>query len=84
VVLADEVLTPDSSRYFDKAEAEAAPRGTTPPSFDKQIVRDYLETLAWNKTPPAPRLPDDIMIRTRRRYLELAARLDVSLQHVAT
>lgn len=75
LVLADEVLTPDSSRYWDVAEAEATPRGKTPPSFDKQIVRDYLETLDWNKRPPAPTLPDSIIEKTAARYLDLVERL---------
>jgi len=75
IVLGDEVLTPDSSRYWDAAEAEAAPRGETPPSFDKQIVRNYLETLDWNKQPPPPLLPAEIIARTAARYLELVERL---------
>jgi phosphoribosylaminoimidazole-succinocarboxamide synthase len=75
VVLADEVLTPDSSRYWDRSALEAMPRGQTPPSFDKQIVRDYLETLDWNKRPPPPPLPDDIIERTGARYREIVERL---------
>ncbi|MEE8408014.1 MAG: phosphoribosylaminoimidazolesuccinocarboxamide synthase [Myxococcota bacterium] len=75
LVLADEVLTPDSSRYWDVAEAAATPRGEPKPSFDKQIVRDYLETLDWNKKPPPPKLPTDITERTAARYLELVERL---------
>jgi phosphoribosylaminoimidazole-succinocarboxamide synthase len=75
IVLADEVLTPDSSRYWDAAEAEATAPGETPPSFDKQVVRDYLETLDWNKRPPPPRLPDEIVERTANRYRELVERL---------
>jgi phosphoribosylaminoimidazole-succinocarboxamide synthase len=75
VVLADEVLTPDSSRYWDRSALEATPRGQTPPSFDKQIVRDYLETLDWNKRPPPPPLPDDIVERTADRYREIVERL---------
>src|SRR5437868_8671448 len=64
LVLADEVLTPDSSRYWDANEAEGTTRGGTPPSFDKQIVRDHLEATGWNKTPPPPKLPADIVERT--------------------
>lgn len=75
LVLADEVLTPDSSRYWDVREVEQCPRGQTPPSFDKQIVRDYLETLDWNKAPPPPPLPDDIIERTAAKYLEVVQRL---------
>ncbi|OGR14054.1 MAG: phosphoribosylaminoimidazolesuccinocarboxamide synthase [Deltaproteobacteria bacterium RIFOXYB12_FULL_58_9] len=75
VVLADEVLTPDSSRYWDLAEAEATERGKTPPSFDKQVVRDYLETLNWNKQPPPPSLPTAIIDKTAGRYHELVERL---------
>lgn len=75
IVLADEVLTPDSSRYWDVDEAAATPRGQTPPSFDKQIVRDYLETLDWGKRPPPPPLPDEIIDRTAARYRQLVERL---------
>jgi phosphoribosylaminoimidazole-succinocarboxamide synthase len=75
LVLADEVLTPDSSRYWDANEAASTTRGNTPPSFDKQIVRDYLETLTWNKAPPPPPLPADIIDRTAARYRELVQRL---------
>lgn len=70
--LIDEVLTPDSSRYWDKEEYKV---GISPPSFDKQIVRDYLETLDWDKTAPGPRLPDDIIKRTAQRYREIADRI---------
>jgi phosphoribosylaminoimidazole-succinocarboxamide synthase len=72
VVLIDEVLTPDSSRFWP--EAEYAPGGS-PPSFDKQFVRDYLETLDWNKQPPAPALPDDVVARTAEKYLEAYEKL---------
>jgi phosphoribosylaminoimidazole-succinocarboxamide synthase len=72
LVLADEVLTPDSSRFWPAA-------GYTPggpqPSFDKQFVRDYLETLDWDKRPPAPALPDAVAARTREKYLEALRRL---------
>ncbi len=68
LTLMDEVLTPDSSRFWSKAEYQV---GTSPKSFDKQIVRDYLETLDWNKTPPAPTLPQDIVSKTADKYLEV-------------
>jgi phosphoribosylaminoimidazole-succinocarboxamide synthase len=64
----DEVLTPDSSRYWPASEY--AP-GTSPPSFDKQIIRDYLETLDWDKTPPGPHVPADLIEHTRRQYEEV-------------
>ena len=75
IVLADEVLTPDSSRYWDLSDLKATSRGQTPPSFDKQVVRDYLEGLDWNKAPPPPDLPEEILIRTRGRYLDIVKRL---------
>ena len=68
----DEMLTPDSSRWWP-AEDYAA--GSSPPSYDKQIVRDYLETLDWGKTPPGPRLPAEVIERTRARYAEALERL---------
>ncbi|MEM1411752.1 MAG: phosphoribosylaminoimidazolesuccinocarboxamide synthase [Pseudomonadota bacterium] len=64
----DEVLTPDSSRFWPADQYEA---GTSPPSFDKQIIRDYLETLAWNKTPPGPRVPEALIEHTRQQYAEV-------------
>lgn len=67
IVLADEVLTPDSSRYWP---AEGYAPGGPQPSFDKQYVRDYLESIRWNKQAPAPALPADIVERTRAKYLE--------------
>jgi phosphoribosylaminoimidazole-succinocarboxamide synthase len=67
LVLIDEVLTPDSSRFWPMAEY--AP-GRSQPSFDKQFVRDYLERIGWNKQPPVPSLPDDIVERTREKYLD--------------
>jgi len=70
--LIDEVLTPDSSRFWD---ADGYRPGISPPSFDKQIVRDYLETLDWNKTAPGPELPDAIVERTAQRYREAQRRL---------
>ncbi|WP_343064150.1 phosphoribosylaminoimidazolesuccinocarboxamide synthase [Marilutibacter penaei] len=68
----DEMLTPDSSRYWPADEYEV---GTSPPSYDKQIVRDYLETLDWDKTPPGPSLPAEVIERTRARYAEALQRL---------
>ena len=65
--LIDEVLTPDSSRFWP---ADTYAVGTSPASYDKQIVRDYLETLDWDKTPPGPWLPDEIIDRTAARYRE--------------
>ena len=67
VVLIDEVLTPDSSRFWPRAEWEP---GHGQPSFDKQYVRDYLEEIRWNKQPPVPSLPDDVIRRTREKYVE--------------
>jgi phosphoribosylaminoimidazole-succinocarboxamide synthase len=67
VLLIDEVLTPDSSRFWS---ADTYAPGSSPPSFDKQFVRDYLETLNWNKQPPAPELMPDIVVATTERYLE--------------
>ena len=68
----DEALTPDSSRFWETSKVEP---GKTPPSFDKQFVRDYLETLTWNKTAPGPELPPDVIAGTRSRYLEAFRRL---------
>ena len=68
LTLMDEVLTPDSSRFWSKADYQV---GTSPKSFDKQIVRDYLETLDWDKTPPAPVLPKHIINKTAEQYLEV-------------
>jgi phosphoribosylaminoimidazole-succinocarboxamide synthase len=67
VILVDEVLTPDSSRFWAKDLYEP---GHAQPSFDKQFVRDYLETLDWNKQPPGPVLPDDVVTRTSEKYIE--------------
>jgi phosphoribosylaminoimidazole-succinocarboxamide synthase len=67
IVLIDEVLTPDSSRFWPKAQYEP---GHGQPSFDKQYVRDYLEEIRWNKQPPVPSLPDDVIRRTRDKYVE--------------
>ena len=72
LILIDEVLTPDSSRFWPLAEYQ---EGRDQASFDKQFVRNYLETLDWDKRPPAPRLPDDVVARTRQRYVEAYERL---------
>src|ERR1700757_1132860 len=72
LLLIDECLTPDSSRFWPKDEYAI---GQSPPSFDKQFVRDYLETLDWDKTPPAPRLPKDVIEKTSAKYLEAFRRL---------
>jgi phosphoribosylaminoimidazole-succinocarboxamide synthase len=72
VVLADEVLTPDSSRYWP---ADAWEPGRTPPSFDKQFVRDYATSTGWDRQPPAPALPDEVVAATRARYVEAYERL---------
>jgi phosphoribosylaminoimidazole-succinocarboxamide synthase len=72
LTLIDEVLTPDSSRFWP---ADTYQVGISPPSFDKQFVRDYLETLDWNKQPPAPTLPPEIVRKTSEKYREALARL---------
>ncbi|PVV12667.1 MAG: phosphoribosylaminoimidazolesuccinocarboxamide synthase [gamma proteobacterium symbiont of Ctena orbiculata] len=70
--LIDEVLTPDSSRFWP---ASSYRPGCSPPSFDKQFVRDYLETLDWDKTPPGPELPQEIIVKTAEKYQEAEKRL---------
>jgi phosphoribosylaminoimidazole-succinocarboxamide synthase len=72
VILADEVLTPDSSRFWDQKTWRP---GGAQPSFDKQFVRDYLEEIGWNKQAPAPGLPEEVVERTRAKYLEAFRRL---------
>jgi phosphoribosylaminoimidazole-succinocarboxamide synthase len=67
ITLIDEVLTPDSSRYWPRSGYKV---GISPPSFDKQFVRDYLESIQFNKKPPGPVLPDDIVRKTSEKYLE--------------
>ncbi len=67
LLLIDEVLTPDSSRFWPRDQYQP---GRAQPSFDKQFVRDYLEQIGWNKQPPVPTLPDDVVMRTREKYLE--------------
>ena len=72
IILADEVLTPDSSRFWEAASWKP---GGAQPSFDKQFVRDYLESIHWNKRAPAPGLPDDVVEHTQGKYLEAFRRL---------
>ena len=72
VVLADEVLTPDSSRYWP---ADAWRPGTSPPSFDKQYVRDFATSTGWDRSPPAPELPQEVVAATRERYITAYERL---------
>src|SRR5579883_738685 len=72
LLLIDEVLTPDSSRYWPKDTYQP---GTSPTSFDKQFVRDWLETTSWDKASPPPALPDDVVARTVEKYQEALARL---------
>jgi phosphoribosylaminoimidazole-succinocarboxamide synthase len=72
LVLADELFTPDSSRFWPADEYEA---GKPQPSFDKQFARDYCESLGWDKSYPGPELPEDIVAGTRARYVEAFERL---------
>ena len=72
IILIDEALTPDSSRFWP---ADTYKVGSSPMSYDKQFVRDYLETLDWDKTPPAPALPEEIITKTQAKYLEAYERL---------
>jgi phosphoribosylaminoimidazole-succinocarboxamide synthase len=72
IILVDEVLTPDSSRFWPADQYEP---GHDQPSFDKQFVRNYLEAQPWDKTPPAPRLPEDVVAGTRQRYVEAYEKL---------
>jgi phosphoribosylaminoimidazole-succinocarboxamide synthase len=72
LTLIDEALTPDSSRFWP---VDTYAPGSSPPSFDKQFVRDYLETLTWDKTPPAPYLPPEVIARTSEKYQEALTRL---------
>jgi phosphoribosylaminoimidazole-succinocarboxamide synthase len=72
LVLGDEAFTPDSSRFWPADEYRP---GSTPPSFDKQFVRDYCESLGWDKTYPGPELPDDVVAGTRARYVEAFERI---------
>ena len=72
IAIVDEMLTPDSSRFWP---ADSYQVGMSPPSFDKQYVRDYLETLDWDKTPPAPKLPAEVIAKTSQKYREALERL---------
>jgi phosphoribosylaminoimidazole-succinocarboxamide synthase len=72
IILIDEVLTPDSSRFWPQSEYRT---GISPPSFDKQYVRDYLTSIQWNKEPPAPELPPEVVRKTSEKYLEALRRL---------
>src|SRR5581483_2330386 len=72
LVLADEAFTPDSSRFWP---ADGYTPGKPQPSFDKQYVRDYCESLGWDKTPPGPELPEQVVVGTRARYVEAFERL---------
>ncbi|HHC72187.1 MAG TPA: phosphoribosylaminoimidazolesuccinocarboxamide synthase [Thiotrichales bacterium] len=72
LTLIDEALTPDSSRFWP---ADSYRPGISPPSFDKQYVRDYLETLDWDKTPPGPKLPEEVILKTAEKYEEALRRL---------
>jgi phosphoribosylaminoimidazole-succinocarboxamide synthase len=72
MILIDEVMTPDSSRFWPQDQYRP---GTSPPSFDKQFVRDYLTEIGWNKEPPAPELPPDVVRRTSEKYLEALRQL---------
>jgi phosphoribosylaminoimidazole-succinocarboxamide synthase len=72
LILIDEVLTPDSSRFWP---ADTYVPGGSQPSFDKQFVRDYLERIKWNKQPPVPSLPDEVVLKTREKYVEAFRRL---------
>jgi phosphoribosylaminoimidazole-succinocarboxamide synthase len=72
IILIDEVLTPDSSRFWPRDSYQP---GGAQPSFDKQFVRDYLERIRWNKQPPVPSLPDDVVAKTREKYIEAFRRL---------
>jgi phosphoribosylaminoimidazole-succinocarboxamide synthase len=75
LILIDEALTPDSSRFWP---VDTYRPGSSPPSFDKQFVRDYLETLSWDKRPPGPKLPPDVIAKTAEKYAEALRRLTAS------
>jgi phosphoribosylaminoimidazole-succinocarboxamide synthase len=72
LILIDELLTPDSSRFWD---AQTYKPGSAPPSYDKQYVRDYLEETGWNKEPPAPALPEDVVAKTREKYVDALTKI---------
>jgi len=75
IILIDEIFTPDSSRFWPKDSYQP---GKSQPSFDKQFVRDYLQTLDWDKTPPAPELPKDIVTKTQQKYCQASKMLTVA------
>ncbi len=77
LILIDELLTPDSSRFWPMDEYAT---GRNPPSFDKQFVRDYLEEIRWDKCPPAPELPSEVAAKTAEKYREALVRLTGSGQ----
>jgi phosphoribosylaminoimidazole-succinocarboxamide synthase len=77
-ILADELLSPDSSRFWAREQWRA---GISPPSFDKQFVRDYLSRMDWDRTPPAPSLPEHVLKQTREKYFEAYRRLTGSVFH---
>jgi phosphoribosylaminoimidazole-succinocarboxamide synthase len=72
LILIDEVLTPDSSRFWPQDQYQP---GGSPPSFDKQFLRDYLDSIKWDHTPPPPSLPPEVVARTREKYLDALVRL---------
>ncbi|CAD7769954.1 Phosphoribosylaminoimidazole-succinocarboxamide synthase [Candidatus Methanoperedenaceae archaeon GB50] len=72
LILIDELLTPDSSRFWPKEQYQP---GHPQPSFDKQYLRDYLQNINWNKKPPAPKLPQEVIMKTREKYFEALHRL---------
>jgi len=72
LILIDELLTPDSSRFWPKEQYQP---GHSQPSFDKQFLRDYLESINWNKKPPAPKLPQEVIMKTREKYFEALHRI---------
>ncbi len=76
LILVDEILTPDSSRYWEKTSYRV---GESPLSYDKQFVRDYLNSIGWDKTPPAPKLPDEIISKTAEKYREILHLIEKSL-----
>ncbi len=75
IILIDEVLTPDSSRFWDKASYRP---GTSPESFDKQFIRDYLETTSWDKNSPPPPLPEEVTLKTLEKYREMLSRIEAA------
>jgi phosphoribosylaminoimidazole-succinocarboxamide synthase len=75
IILIDEVLTPDSSRFWD---SESYRVGESPVSFDKQYIRDYLETTTWDKNTPPPPLPDEIVLKTQEKYQEILRRVEAA------